>query len=116
MSSFCHTFDFTSLIKEPARYKNADSPSRIDLILTSKPLSFQNTCAAETGLSDFHRMRLTVTKITFQKLKPGVINYRDYEHFNNERFRDNLLSEISNSYLEFDNNSLMNFSKCDDQR
>ena len=61
-------------------------------------------------------MRLTVTKITFQKLKPGVINYRDYEYFNNERFRNNLLSEIANSYLEFDNNSLMNFSKCDDQR
>ena len=75
MSSFCDNFDLTSLIKEPTRYKNADIPSRIDLILTSKLLIFQNTCAAETGLSD------------------------------------NLLSEISNSCLEFDNNSFDKFFK-----
>ena len=50
-----------------------------------------------------------ITEMTFQKLKPRVINYRDYKHFNNERFRDDLLSEISNSYLEFDNNSFDEF-------
>ena len=41
--------------------------------------------------------------MTFQKLKPRVINYRDYKHFNNEKFRDDLPSEISNSHMEFDN-------------
>ena len=107
-SSFCDTFDLTSPIKEPTCYKNPGNSSCIDLILTKKPLRFQNSCVAETGLSDFHRMILTVTK-TFQKLKPRVINYRDYKHFNNERFRDDLLSEISNSYLEFDNNSFDEF-------
>ena len=65
MSSFCDTFDLTSLIKEPTCYRNPDNPSCIDLILTNKPLSFQNLCAVETGLSDFHRMILTVTKMTF---------------------------------------------------
>ena len=54
-------------------------------------------------------MILTVTKMTFRKLKPRVINYRDYKHFNNDKFRDDLLSEISNSYLEFDNNSFDEF-------
>ena len=63
---FCDTFDLTSLIKEPTCYKNPYNPSCIDLILTNKPLSFQNSCVAETGLSDFHRMILTVTKMTFQ--------------------------------------------------
>ena len=47
--------------------------------------------------------------MTFRKLKPRVINSRDYKHFNNERFRDDLLSQISNSYLEFDNNSFNAF-------
>ena len=47
--------------------------------------------------------------MTFQKLQPKVINYRDYKHFNNERFRDDLLSETSNSYLEFYNNSFDGF-------
>ena len=106
MPSFCDMFDLASLIKEPTCYKNPDNTSCIDLILTKKPFSFQNSCVAETGLSDFHRMILTVTKMTFRKLKPRVINYRDYKHFNNERFRDDLLPEIPNSYLEFDNNSL----------
>ena len=45
----------------------------------------------------------------FQKLKPRVINYRDYKHFNNERFKDDLLSEILNSYLQFNNNSFDEF-------
>ena len=75
MSSFCDTFDLTSLIKEPTCYKNPNNPSCIDLILTNKPLSFQNSCVVETGLSDFHRLILTVTKIMFQKLETiGITN------------------------------------------
>ena len=66
MSSFCDMFDLTSLIKEPTCYKNPDNSSCIDLILTSKPFSFQNSCVAETGLSGFHRVILTVTKICFK--------------------------------------------------
>ena len=109
MSSFCDTFDLTSLIKEPTCYKNPDNPSCIDLILTNKHLSFQNLCVAGTGLSDFHRMILTVTKMTFQKLKPRVISYRDYNHFNNETYRNELLSEISNSYLNFNDSGFNDF-------
>ena len=109
MSNFCDTFALTSLIKEPTCYKNPDNPSCIDLILTNKPLSFQNSSVAETGLSDFHRMILTVTKMTFQKLKPRVINYREYKHFNNDRYRNELLYEISNSCLNFDDTGFNDF-------
>ena len=49
--------------------------------------------------------------MTFQKLKPRVINYRGYKRFNNERFRDDLLPEILNLYLEFDSNSFDGFFK-----
>ena len=45
------------------------------------------------------------------KTEPRVINYKDYKHFNKGKFRDDLLSEISNSYLEFDNNSFDEFFK-----
>ena len=62
MSSFCDTFDLTSIIKKPTCHKNSDNPSCIDLILTNKPLSFQNACVPETGLSDFHRMILQSQK------------------------------------------------------
>ena len=68
MSSFCDTFDLTSLIKEPTCYKKSNKPSCVDLILRNKLFSFQNSCVADTGLSDFHWMILTITKMTFQKL------------------------------------------------
>ena len=38
------------------------------VILTSSSSSFQNSCAIGAGLSDFHKMTITVMKTTFQKL------------------------------------------------
>ena len=68
MSDFCNTFDLVSLIIEPTCYKNPTKSSCIDLFLTNKTLSFQNSCGIETSLSDFRRMILTATKMTFQNL------------------------------------------------
>ena len=93
LSSFCDTYDLRSLIKEPTCYKNPDNPTCIDLILTSNPRSFQNSCVVEAGLSDFHMMIVTVLKASFQKLKPRIIKYRDYRHFDNEKFRKDLSLE-----------------------
>ena len=41
----------------------------------------------ETGLSDFHKMMLTVMKVFYkkQKQKPNIVTYRNYKHFSNER-------------------------------
>ena len=90
ISSSCDAFDLVNLIREPTCYKNPEKPSCIDLILTNKPHSFQNLGVIETGLSDFHRMTLTVAKITLQKLKPRIINYRDNKFFDNVRYRNDL--------------------------
>ena len=108
-SSFCDTFDLVNLIREPTCYKNPKKPSCIDLILTNDPHGFQNSGIIETGLSDFHRMTFTVTKMTFQKLKLRIINYRDYKFFDNIRYRNDFLQEISNSYLEFNDNRFSGF-------
>ena len=35
----------------------------------------------EAGLSDFHMMTVTVMKTTYEKLKPRIVNYRDYKIF-----------------------------------
>ena len=40
-------------------------------------------------------MTLTVTRKSFKKLKPRVINYRSYKHFSNEVFRGSLLEKLS---------------------
>ena len=54
----------------PTCYKNIDHPGSIDLILTNKSKSFQNTLVIETVLSDFHRLTVTVMKVYFQKQAP----------------------------------------------
>ena len=58
------------LVKEPTCFKNPDNPSCIDLFLTNSYRSFQNTTAVATGLSDFHKMAVTVMKTTFPKAPP----------------------------------------------
>ena len=79
MTVFCDTYDLKCLIKEPTCYKNPEIPSCIDLILTNNPKCFQSSCVLETGLSDFHRMTVTVMKTTFKKFEPRIIHYRDYK-------------------------------------
>ena len=91
---FCDTHNLKSLTRESTCYKNPENPSYIDLILTNGLCSFQNSCVFETGLSDSHKTIITTMKIHFQKLQPRVINYRDYEHFQNENFREDLLFEL----------------------
>ena len=83
MSVFSDTYDLKNLIKELTCFKNPNKPSCIDLMLANKPPSFKHSCVIETGLSDFHRMTVTVTKATFEKLQPRIVNYRDYKYFEN---------------------------------
>ena len=84
----------TNLIKEPTCFKNPEILSCIDLILRNMPWSFQNSCAIETGLSDFHEMTHTVMKKYFQNYKSGIIKFPDYKHFQNNAFREDLLCEL----------------------
>ena len=78
-------------------------------MLTNKPRSFKHSCVIETGLSDFHRMTITVMKATFEKLQPRVVNYRDYKYFENSRFRADLLSKLSKVNIEENKEALSDF-------
>ena len=59
MTEFCGLFNLKSLIKVPTCYKNLDNLSCIDLILTNRFNSFQNSIAIESGLLDFHKLTVT---------------------------------------------------------
>lgn len=87
--TFLWLTDLASLIEELTYYKSPEKPACIDLILTNKPHSFQNSCVVDGSFS--HRMVVIVTKMTSRKLRPRVINYRDYKHFNNIRCRKEFL-------------------------
>ena len=73
MKYFCKSYNLTNLIKQPTFFKNPEKPSCIDLILTIRSKSFQITCVIETGLSDFHRMTVSVLKMRFRKLPPELL-------------------------------------------
>ena len=94
MKEFCDTYSLSNLIKEPTCFKNIQNPSSIDLILTNRSRSFINSTALETGISDHHKLTITVMKRFFQKQAPKTISYRDYKNFNKNIFRNELLKEL----------------------
>ena len=73
-------------------------------MLTNKPRSFQTKCVIETGLSDFHRMTISVLKMHFRKLPPKVINYRDFKKFDNERFMNSLQYTLDEERIDYSKN------------
>ena len=83
MNNFCCLYNLKNLIHKPTCFKNPIHPSCIDLILTNKYRSFQNSTIIETGLSDFHKLTVSVMKINFQKQVPKILYYRNYNYFNN---------------------------------
>ena len=107
MNDFCNAYNLSSLIKEPTFYKNPDNPSSIDLTLKNSPRIFQGSCVMETGLSDFHRMTVTIMTAIFPRLPPKIRTSRNYNKFYNLNFRETLVKELSltNAW----NNDISNF-------
>ena len=98
MAAFCSEYKLKALNKEPTCFKNCISPSCIDLFLTNCPKSFESTLSIETGLSDFHK--LTVT----------VIQYRDYKNFDSTRFFEKL--QVRLTLLDMNDLDFGNLKKC----
>ena len=73
LNDFCNVYNLFSLVKEPKCFKNPDNPLCIDLFLTNRPRSFQNTLSIETVISDFRKIVIMVMKIFYKKQKPKVI-------------------------------------------
>ena len=90
MLEFCNRFNLTSLIKENTCFKCVQNPSCIELILTNRPNSFQNSMVIETGLSDFHKLTATVLKTSFRKMPPKVVQYINYKTFSHAKFRNEI--------------------------
>ena len=105
IDSFLYEYNLKNLIKEKTCFKNPENPSCIDLFLTNSPLSFQNSRTMCIGLSDCHKMILTVFKTTFPKTKPKEIIYRNYKTFNQSIFKTELKQKLQAqkaSYKDFE--------------
>ena len=94
LEDFCELYNFTNLINEPTCFKNPRNPSSIDVMLTNRPGNFESSITVETGLSDHHKMTITVLKRYFKKRDPIFLHYRDYKDFNALNFREEIRSGI----------------------
>ena len=106
MQSFLELYDHTILISEPPCCKNPERFSSIALILINSSSIFKNSFAIETSLSDFHKMTITVMKKTFQKLKPKLIYYQNYNIFSNDKFGEETSYNLSMENISNTSNGL----------
>ena len=106
LQEFLFEQNMNNIVKDNTCYKSIENPSCIDLFLTSSPQCFQNTTTIATGLSDFHKMVVTVMKTTFPKAGPTILYYRDYKNFDLYKFRADLRDQLSRisqkDYLSFE--------------
>ena len=95
LQDFLFERNLKNLVKEDTCFKSIDNPSCIDLFLTNSAPSFQHTTTVTTGLSDFHKMVVTVMKTTFPKAQPKIVYYRDNKNFDLYAFRTDLRTHLS---------------------
>ena len=63
----CEMYNLKNLIKDTTCSKNPSNPSSTDVMLTNRPRSFLNSTTTEPGLSDHHKLTISVLKTFFQK-------------------------------------------------
>ena len=69
-----------NLIKYNTCFKSTPG-SCIDLILTNKPKSFQNSGVMETGVSDHYALIFSFLKTTYTKMPSSKLQCRNYKKF-----------------------------------
>ena len=80
LETFLEDNSFVNLIKSNTCFKSKPG-SCIDLILTNRPKSFQNSEVMETGISDHRALIFSFLKTTFTKMPPNKLQYRNYKKF-----------------------------------
>ena len=88
VNEFCDIFSLTNLVKQTISLTPAakhpslmdinlqigqNYPRTVDIILTNRPKLSKNSVAIETGLSDHHKMVVTVLKCHFVLIQPKTI-------------------------------------------
>ena len=115
LNKFCQTYNLESIVNRPTCLKSPKNPSCIDLMLTNKQERFLKAKTVETGLSDFHKIVVSVFKTSFKKQKPKIVTNRDYKRFDNGKFRESLIPRFSTgkniSYDAFENLVLQTLDK-----
>ena len=83
MSDLCDTCSLSNLVN--------------GMILRNRPRRFHNTSLIETGLSDCHKMIVSVFRAFFERLPAKIIEYGNYKTFHQNEFLQNLDQELIKS-------------------
>ena len=98
--SFLYEQELSNLVKEKTCFKNIQNPSCIDLLLTNNSYAFQQTTTVHSGLSDCHKLILTVLKTSIPKGSPRQITYRDHKKFNFLKFNSDLKNALTKGNID----------------
>ena len=80
------------------------------MFLTNCRNSFESALTIETGLSDFHKLIVTVLKVKHEKIPPKIIQYRDYKNFDSTKFFENL--QVRLTHLDMNSFGFGSLEKC----
>ena len=100
MRDFLHVCNCQNIFKEKTCFKNPHSPSYIDLVITNRPKSFQNSTVIDTCLSNFYKISLTFLNIFYKKQHPNIATYRNYHNFDNKLFMNDVEKSILQKYCQ----------------
>ena len=104
LDEFCQNYNLESTVNKPTCFKNPKNPSCIDPLLNNKQKRSLKAKTIETGLSNFHKMVVSVFKRSFKKQKPKIVTYRDYKRFDNEKFGGSIITYFSTGKnISYDN-------------
>ena len=95
MPNSLKTYHLKNIVKQKTYFKNPGRPTCIDLIPTNSSRNLQDTFTVETGLSDFHKLVITVLKLYFLKQKPNIQAFGGYKRFQKDFFRSERDYELS---------------------
>ena len=95
----------TNIINGKTCFK-AQKGTSIDVLLTNRLGSFHKTGIFETGISDHHKLILSVFSSYFTRIPPKTIKYRSYKNFNKTVFLHDLDQELLKGEMYKSNNEM----------
>ena len=98
LMNFLELYNLRNLVADKTCFKSIMNPTCIDLFLTTCNNYFMHT---KTGVSDFHKMILTVLKTTFKKSPPKVKLYRSFKTFDDNKFKNDLRQKLHSNCEDF---------------
>ena len=99
LSDLDNRFSLANLVTDSTCFKS-NKGYLIDLMLTNKAISFYKSHSFVTGLSNCHKLIVSILRSSFQKLPPKFVIYRNQKNFHESNFLCDLDSRLIQGELD----------------